>query len=85
MMALTLGLVILTIAFLGGHSTALTIPEVISTLSLHWQQNDGAHAEPGPADHCSPWRSLYSSNYSWGNNHPFTPDTAEWWHSRWAW
>jgi hypothetical protein len=34
MMALTLGLVILTIALLGGPSAALTIPEVIITLSL---------------------------------------------------
>ena len=43
-MALTLGMVTLTIALLGGPSTALTIPEVIITLSLLTQQNDGAHA-----------------------------------------
>jgi hypothetical protein len=34
MMALTLGLVTLTIALFDGPSTALTIPEVIITLSL---------------------------------------------------
>jgi len=64
MMALTLGLVTLTIALLGGSSAALTIPEVIITLSFLTQQNDGAHAGPGRADHRSPWRSFNSSNYS---------------------
>ncbi len=54
-MALTLGLVVLTIALLGSPSTALTIPEVIITLSLLTQQNDGAHAGPGNPDHRSPW------------------------------
>ncbi len=41
MMALTLGLVVLTIALLGGPSAALTILEVIITLSFLTQQNDG--------------------------------------------
>ncbi len=55
-MALALGLVQLTIALLGGPSAALTIPEVIITLSLLTQQNDGAHAGSGHPDHCSPCR-----------------------------
>jgi len=70
MMALTLGLVTLTIALLGGSSTALIIPQVIIPLSLLTQQNDGAHAGPGNPDHRSPWRSVNSSNYSRGSNHP---------------